>query len=133
MIVKWEKNSRVNRLAAEGKIRDEDIIPRTQTDKFPMEAATVRLANVKDKNPFITIHIRGPKEQTKSWNGNNGYHHDTFVWATTCRVNLGGFSTFSSKSSNASKTMNSNGELHQDYNWQDVHNIVTKVKEAMEI
>ena len=50
MIIKWEKNSRVNRLVAEGKIRDEDVISRTQTDNFPAEAATVRLAKVRDKN-----------------------------------------------------------------------------------
>ena len=124
MIIKWEKNSRVNRLVAEGKIRDEDIIPRTQTDKFPMEAATVRLAKVKEKNPNITIHIRGPKEQTKSWNGN------AFEWATTCRVNFGGLHW---QTNNANMTMSSNGELHEDYDWQDVHNVVTRVKEAMEI
>ena len=124
MIIKWEKNSRVNRLVAEGKIRDEDIIPRTQTDKFPMEAATVRLAKVKEKNPNITIHIRGPKEQTKSWNGN------AFEYAITCRVNFGGTQW---RSNTASMTMNSNGELHQDYDWQDVHNVVTEVKKAMEM
>ena len=49
MIIKWEKNSRVNRLAAEGKISDEDVIARTQTDKFPVDAATVRIQNVKSK------------------------------------------------------------------------------------
>ena len=124
MIIKWEKNSRVERLVAEGKIRDEDVISRTQTDKFPMEAATVRLAKVKEKNPNITIHIRGPKEQTKSWNGN------AFEYATTCRVNFGGTQW---RSNTANMTMNSNGELHQDYSWQDVHNVVTKVKAAMEI
>ena len=124
MIIKWEKNSRVERLVAEGKIRDEDVISRTQTDNFPAEAATVRLAKVRDKNPYITVHIRGPKEQTKSWNGN------AFEYATTCRVNFGGTQW---RSNTANMTMNSNGELHQDYDWQDVHNVVTKVKEAMEV
>ncbi len=124
MIIKWEKNSRVNRLIAEGKISDEDVIARTQTDKFPMEAATVRLAKVKEKNPNITIHIRGPKEQTKSWNGN------AFEYAITCRVNFGGTQW---RSNTANMTMNSNGELHQDYDWQDVHNIVTRVKEVMDL
>ena len=122
MKINWENNSRVQRLYAEGKINQEDIIKRTQTDNFPMEAATVRLANVKAKKPDITIHIRGPKEQTKSWNGN------AFEYATTCRVNLHG-TQWRGKFS----TMNSNGELHQDYDWQDVHNIVTRVKEVMDI
>ena len=124
MVIKWEKNSRVERLVAEGKIRDEDVISRTKTDNFPAEAATVRLAKVREKNPNVTIHIRGPKEQTKSWNGN------AFEYATTCRVNFGGTQW---RSNTANMTMNSNGELHQDYSWQDVHNIVTKVKAAMEI
>ena len=124
MVIKWEKNSRVNRLVAEDKISEAHVIARTQTDKFPMEAATVRLANVKDKNPFITIHIRGPKEQTKSWNGN------AFEYAITCRVNFGGTQW---QSNTANMTMNSNGELHQDYDWQDVHNVVTRVKEVMDI
>ena len=124
MVIKWEKNSRVERLVAEGKIRDEDVIPRTQTDNFPAEAATVRLAKVREKNPNVTIHIRGPKEHTKSWNGHG------FEYALTCRVNLGGTQW---RGNGPNMTMNSNGELHQDYDWQDVHNIVTKVKEAMEI
>ena len=124
MNIKWENNSRVQRLYSEGKIEQDDIIKRTQTDNFPMEAATVRLAKVKEKNPNITIHIRGPKEQTKSWNGN------AFEYAITCRVNFGGTQW---RTNTANMTMNSNGELHQDYNWQDVHNIVTRVKEVMDI
>ncbi len=124
MTIKWEKNSRVDRLAAEGKIQDADIIPRTQTDKFPAEAATVRLEKVRDKNPSIRIHIRGPKMQTKGWNGN------AFEWATTCRVSLGGTQC---RNNNPNKTMNSNGDLHENYSWQDVHNIVVRVKEALEI
>jgi len=123
MIIKWEKNSRVERLVAEGKIRDEDVISRTQTDNFPAEAATVRLAKVREKNPNVTIHIRGPIQKTKGWNG-HAYEH-----ATTCRVNFGGLTWGGA----ANPTMNSNGDLHQDYDWQDVHNVVTRVKEAMEI
>ena len=93
-------------------------------DKFPTEAATGRLAKVKEKNPFITIHIRGPKKQSKSWNGNS------FEYATTCRVNLGGLHW---QTNNANMTMSSNGELDENYDWQDVHNIVTRVKEAMDL
>ena len=41
----------------------------------------------------------------------------------TCRVTL----------NNAWSGMSSNGELDEDYNWQDVHDVVTKVREAMNI
>ena len=43
MVIKWEKNSRVSRLAAEGKISDGDVIARCRTDEFPAEVATVRM------------------------------------------------------------------------------------------
>ena len=120
MNIKWENNSRVQRLYAEGKINQEDIIKRTQTERFPVEAATVRIQRVKDKTPTVTIHIRGKsKMQKNSWNN--------FTWdaANTCRVNI----------SNDWKTgtMSSNGELDEDYDWQDVHNIVVRVKRAMGI
>jgi hypothetical protein len=29
--------------------------------------------------------------------------------------------------------MSSNGELDEDYDWQDVHNVVARVREAMDI
>ena len=35
MRVLWESNSRVKRLAAEGVIKDEDVLARTTTDNFP--------------------------------------------------------------------------------------------------
>lgn len=115
--LKWEKNSRALTLAAQGKIKDEDIIPRTTTDNFPAEAATVRLSKVNDKVPFVTIHIRGKsKQRTNSWN------NFTYECAETCRVNLGGY---------YDNAMCSNGNLDEDYNWQDVHNVVTEVKTAM--
>ena len=120
MIIKWEKNSRVNRLAAEGKIRDEDIISRTQTDKFPADAATVRIQNVKAKNPHVVIHIRGKsKQRTYSWN------NTTYECASTCRVSVA--------SQWGTDTMCSNGDLDEDLNWLDVHNVVTRVKEAMDL
>ena len=117
MIIKWEKNSRVNRLAAEGKISDEDVIARTQTDKFPVDAATVRIQNVKSKNPHVVVHIRGKlKGKQNLWNGN------AYECANTCRVSVA-----------PTDTMCSNGDLDEDLNWLDVHNIVTRVKEVMEI
>ena len=119
MIIKWEKNSRVSRLAAEGKINDEDVIARCRTDEFPAETATVRIQRVKDKVPNVVVHIRGKSKQRKLWNG-----HD-YECAATCRVTLA--------SQWGADMMCSNGDLDEDLNWLDVHNIVTRVKEAMDI
>ena len=119
MKLKWEKNSRVMALAQDGKIEHDDIIARTQTDNFPAEAATVRLSNVRAKEPFVTVHIRGKaKQRTQYWNGRS------YECAMTCRVNLGGPNT---------KTMNSNGDLDENLTWLDVHSIVTRVKQVMDI
>ena len=119
MIIKWEKNSRVNRLLAESKINEEDVIARRKTDEFPAAAATVRIQRLKDKTPSVTIHIRGKSKQQTLWNGH------AYECANTCRVNI---------SDNwKTGTMSSNGELDEDYSWQDVHDAVTKVKEAMDI
>jgi hypothetical protein len=117
MNIKWEKNSRVNRLLAESKISENDVIAHCKTDEFPPEMATVRIQRVRDKTPTVTIHIRGKSKPRKVWNGN------TYECATTCRVNI----------SNDWKTgtMSSNGDLDEDYDWQDVHEVVTRVKEAM--
>ena len=117
MKVKWEKNSRVLALASQGKIKDEDIIPRTTTDDFPADAATVRMASMQRKVPFITLHIRGrSRQRTYSWN------NQTYECAETCRVNFGG---------GHNEMMCSNGNLDEDLTWQDVHNIVEEVKEVM--
>jgi len=121
MIIKWEKNSRVSRLAAEGKISDGDVIARCRTDEFPAEVATVRMRKLSDKVPHVVVHIRGKSKQRTLWNG-----HD-YECAMTCRVTLAGIwggQPFG---------MSSNGELDEDYDWQDVHNIVTRVKEAMDL
>ena len=117
MNIKWEKNSRVNRLVGEDKISDEDVIARCKTDEFPPDMATVRIQRVKDKTPTVTIHIRGKSKPRKMWNGN------TYECATTCRVNC----------CIETGTMSSNGDLDEDYDWQDVHKVVTRVKEAMNI
>ena len=121
MKIKWEKNSRTLALAADGKIDYEDVIDRTTTDNFPAEAATVRMQKLSDTVPCTVVHIRGKSKQRKSWNG-----HD-YECAMTCRVNLAGIwgGQFFG--------MSSNGELDEDYDWQDVHNVVTRVKVAMDI
>ena len=117
MKIKWERNSRALNLAAQGKIKDEDIIPRTTTDNFPTDAATVRMARMQEKTPFITLHIRGKsKQRTYSWN------NQTYECAETCRVNFGGSNN---------DMMCSNGNLDEDYSWQDVHNAVEEVREVM--
>jgi len=120
MKIKWEKNGKVLSLAAQGKIKDEDILPRSTTNEFPADTATVRVQRLSDKTPSVTIHIRG-----KSKKRTNTYNNYTYECAWTCRVNI----------SNDWKTgtMSCNGELDEDYDWQDVHNAVTRVKEAMDI
>ncbi len=117
MNIKWENNSRVGRLLAEGKIRDEDIIQRTSTDNFPEEAATVRIANVRAKKPFVTVHIKGKKKAHSS-------QYNSWDYSTTMRVNMGG---------SHCDWKGVNGELDSDLTFEDVHNVVTKVKTAMEI
>ena len=116
MKIKWESNSRAKQLAALGKIKSSDIIPRTQTDNFPTEAATVRMSSMGMKVPFITVHIRGERRKIKGWNGR------AYEVAQTCRVNFGG---------DSHQAMNSNGDLDESLTWMDVHNIVTEIKEAM--
>ena len=118
MELKWEKNSRVMNLVGEGVIDFEDVIERTQTDKFPFEAATVRLAKVREKRPFVTVHIRG-KGQKSNWGG---------YYGPTCRVNFGG--AWQGKTNDY---MDSNGQLDESLTWLDVHNVVTEVKKAMGI
>ena len=84
MKIKWESNSRAKALVSEGKIKSEDIIPRTTTDNFPTNAVTVRMAQLSKKVPFITLHVRGNPMQTKGWNG------VMVARANTLRVNMGG-------------------------------------------
>ena len=118
MKIKWESNSRVKGLMVEGKINQEDVVPRSRTDEFLDEVATVRMHRVRDEKPFVTIHIRGEiKKQTNP----HGY---SWSYAPVCRINLGGSYT---------NTMCSNGDLAEEYNWQDVHNTVEKVKEVMSL
>ena len=118
MQIKWERNSRALALEAQGKIKGEDIIPRTTTDNFPAEMATVRMQRVSEKNPHVVVHIRGKsKQQQNLWNGN------AYESANTCRVTV--------SSHWGSDTMCSNGDLDEDLSWLDVHNVVTKIKNTM--
>ena len=119
MQIKWERNSRALALAAQGKIKGEDIIPRTTTDNFPAEAATVRMHKLAEKIPFITVHIKGESKQR-----GNRYNNYTWEYSTVCRINLGG---------SYDTAMCSNGDLDEKYSWLDVHNVVTDVKGAMGI
>ena len=120
MKIKWEKNSRVLNLASQGKINPNDIVDRSRTDEFLDEVATVRMHKVREKAPFVTVHIRGKhKTHTRPWGSRNYRRHGH---ASVCRVNFGGPHT---------NTMCSNGDLDEDYTWQDVHSVVEKVKEVM--
>ena len=113
----------MKQLWAEGKIKDSDIIKRTTTDKFPFEAATVRMKNVRDSLPNVTVHIRGKKQTRTGWN--NQFSYD---YGPTCRINFGG-----SWQGKANTAMDSNGDLEEGLTWLDVHDVVTEVKEAMGI
>ena len=117
--IKWERSSRAISLANQGKIKSEDVIKRCRTDEFPPEAATVRMQKLSDKIPHVVVHIRGKSKHRKLWDG-----HD-YECASTCRVTLA--NTWGGQFFG----MSSNGELDEDYDWQDVHNVVTEVKEAM--
>tara|TARA_B100000287_G_scaffold9736_1_gene9814 strand:+ start:1038 stop:1388 length:351 start_codon:yes stop_codon:yes gene_type:complete len=111
----WETNSRVKRLAVEGAINHEDVIPRTTTDKFPAEAATVRLQYVREKNPWVTVHINGEvRKQMHHWGTGN--------YAKTMRVSFG--------RDWSGDTVN--GELCDTLNFKDVDDVVSRVKEALE-
>ena len=104
-------------LVNQGKIDFEDVIPKTQTANFPYEMATVRLAKVREKHPFVTVHIRGKES-------NNGlYSYDP-----TCRVNFGGH-----WQGTPNEFMDSNGQLEQGLTWLDVHNVVERTKQALGI
>ena len=119
MKINWERNSRVLGLAAQGKIKDEDILPRSTTGDFPDDAATVRIQRVREKKPHVVIHIKGKaKSRQLPWSSQN------HTWAATCRVTLAGA---------WGDTMCSNGDLDEDYTWQDVHDTVEEVKEVMSL
>ena len=115
MRVLWESNSRVKRLAAEGVIKDEDVLARTTTDNFPVEAATVRIKYVREKKPWVTVHISGEvRKQLHAW-GNGEY-------AKTMRVSFGREWSGDTVS----------GELCETLDFKDVDDAVSKVKEALE-
>ena len=122
MKIKWERNSRALSLVVQGKINDEDIIPRTTTDKFPAEMATVRMQRLNEKVPHLTLHIRGKLRQNKLWNGH------AYEYAKTCRVGIVG-----SNAGIAQGSMYSNGELDENLSWLDVHNAVIKARKTMGI
>ena len=119
MNIKWESNSRVKSLVLDGRIKDEDIIPRTSTEKFPPETCTVRMARPREKVPFITLHIRGKSKQRTF-----GWMNHAVECAETCRVNFGG---------NYDSMMCSNCNLDENLSWLDVHEVVERVKETLKL
>ena len=83
--VRWESNSRVKHFAAIGIIDPETIIPKTTTDKFPMNCATVRMQQMQYDLPLITIHFKGSVKKAGSSN------HWSYI--PTMRINFGGDGT----------------------------------------
>ena len=116
MKIKWETNSRVKELAADGLINHEDIIPRTNTNNFPSNTATVRLKDVRAKRPWVTVHIRG-EGQSKT----NNYNNYTWIHAVTMRVNFG----------HEYRDYSLSGELHGALDFTEVDEVVKKVKLTM--
>ena len=117
MKVKWESNSRVKHMVAEGIIDSNDVIKRTTTDKFPAGFATVRLQQVAHPSPWVTVHIRGKGKTVKDWSGND------ILAATTMRASFG---------LNYRGAASLSGELSEELTFEDVHKAYTKVKKAME-
>ena len=108
-------------LVNRGKIDFEDVIERTQSANFPAGAATVRLRMVREKKPFVTVHIRGKSDiRTRPWG--------SYDYAPTCRVNFGGH-----WQGTPNEFMDSNGQLEEGLTWLDVHNVVERTKQALEI
>ena len=117
----WESNSRVKDLVSRGKIEPENVITKTQTHNFPVDATTVRMHRITDNYPSITLHIRG-KGQTRlksQWG---------WAYVPTCRVNFGG-----EWEGKANTAMDSNGDLDENLTWLDVHNLVTEAKKALDL
>ena len=117
MKVKWESNSRVKQMAADGIIDSNDVIKRTTTDKFPAGFATVRLQQVAHPSPWVTVHIRGKGKTVKDW---NGIYHLT---ATTMRASFG---------LNYTGAASLSGELSEELTFEDVHKAYSKVKKTLE-
>ena len=123
MKIKYESNSKVKGLVGVT-LEPDDIIPRTTTDKFPAETATVRIARVRDNSPVVTIHFRG-KPHKKSYNywdyQNNVQKTESYEGANVMRVGfLLGTDTFWS-----------NGEVEFSV-LEEMMDTVNKVKKDLE-
>tara|TARA_R100000808_G_C2153477_1_gene163702 strand:+ start:4545 stop:4904 length:360 start_codon:yes stop_codon:yes gene_type:complete len=117
MKINWEKSSRTVTLADMKVIDKDDIVPRTSTGSFRANTATVRLKNVQNKSPWVTIHIRGKSSlRTYSWN------NETYEHASTCRVHFG----------NNWDGYELSGQLCGSLNFGVVDEVVRKVKKVME-
>ncbi|MBC8395313.1 MAG: hypothetical protein H8E05_01330 [Bacteroidetes bacterium] len=116
MKIKWESNGRVKQMVADGIIDSNDVIKRTTTDKFPAECATVRMREIANRNPWVTVHVRGRSFDVKGLEGTG------IIVATTMRAGLG-----------YGVTASLSGELSEELTFEDVHKVVSKVKKAMEV
>ena len=120
MKLKWEKNNRVKTFAQQGLISEEDIIPRSTTDNFPSNAATVRMHRSTQKHPVVTVHIRGEGKQRSN-------SHNNYVWThcPTLRVTFG-----ADYAGNLSDEVSYNGYT-SDVTVDDVAEAVNAVAEIM--
>ena len=100
----------------QGKITDKDVIKKTTTDNFPVEAATVRIQGVTRKHPFVSVHIRGQQFQRK-------YSGGSWNCQPVMRVNM--------SSEYYEDTHGLSGYLPKGVSFLDVHNVITKVRETL--
>ena len=118
MKIYWERNSKVKNLLNQGKISDDDVLSKRSTSDFPNDAATVRIQGLTNKNPLVSVHIRGEEFQ-RMYNGG--------VYTLNClpvmRVNMG--------SEYYEDTHGLSGDLPKGVSFLDVHNVITKVRKTL--
>ena len=117
MNIYWERNSKVKNLLDQGKITDKDVIQKTTTDDFPIEAATVRIQGITKKHPSVSVHIRGDSFQ-RTYGGSHSW-----TCMPVLRVNMG--SEWYEQGHGLS------GDLPKGVSFLDVHNVITKVRETL--
>tara|TARA_Y100001938_G_scaffold67934_1_gene94251 strand:+ start:207 stop:569 length:363 start_codon:yes stop_codon:yes gene_type:complete len=118
MKIFWERNSKVRNLLNQGKISDEDVLSKRSTSDFPNDAATVRIQGLTNKNPLVSVHIRGEEFQRTFVGGMSSWNCTPVM-----RVNMG--------SEWYEDTHGLSGELPKGVSFLDVHNVITKVRKTL--
>ena len=117
MKIYWERNSKVKNLLNQGKISDDDVLSKRSTSDFPNDAATVRIQGLTNKNPLVSVHIRGEVFQ-RTYGGGH-----TWNCQPVMRVNMG--------SEYYEDTHGLSGDLPKGVSFLDVHNVITKVRKTL--